>query len=69
MDKEIFSRIDERDWLLFHPYHSFEPIINLLSNAARDPYVESIRATLYRVGNNSHVVPNACQGRRSGENR
>ena len=67
MDKEIFNRIDERDWLLFHPYHSFEPIINLLSNAARDPYVESIRATLYRVGNNSHVVRTLVKAAEAGK--
>ncbi len=56
MDSGIFKRIDERDWLLFHPYHSFDPVVNLFSQAALDPHVVSIKATLYRVGNNSHVV-------------
>ncbi len=56
MDQNIFQRIRERDWLLFHPYHSFEPIINLYSQAAIDPAVVSIQTTLYRVGNNSQVV-------------
>ncbi|HPJ03662.1 MAG TPA: polyphosphate kinase 1, partial [Candidatus Limiplasma sp.] len=56
MDSQIFKRIDERDWLLFHPYHSFEPIINLFTQAATDPNVVAIKTTLYRVGNNSQVV-------------
>ncbi|MBN1777216.1 MAG: polyphosphate kinase 1 [Clostridiales bacterium] len=56
MDSRIFKRIGERDWLLFHPYHSFEPIVNLFSQAAADSDVISIKTTLYRVGNNSQVV-------------
>jgi len=56
MDKKIFKRIREKDWLLFHPYHSFEPIIHLYSQAALDPDVISIQTTLYRVGNNSKVI-------------
>ena len=56
MDTNIFQRIEERDWLLFHPYHSFDPIINLFSLAAADPHVTEIKTTLYRVGNNSQVV-------------
>ena len=56
MDSQIFKRVEERDWLLFHPYHSFEPIINLFTQAATDPNVVAIKTTLYRVGNNSQVV-------------
>ena len=56
MEPQIFEHIDRRDWLLFHPYHSFEPIINLFSQAAADPDVVGIKTTLYRVGNNSQVV-------------
>ena len=41
---------------MFHPYHSFEPIINLFTQAATDPNVVAIKTTLYRVGNNSQVV-------------
>ncbi len=56
MDPQIFKRMDERDWLLFHPYHSFEPIINLFNQAAEDKNVIAMKTTLYRVGNNSQVV-------------
>ena len=56
MGKDIFAQIARRDWLLFHPYHSFEPVVNLLNRAAADPDVTSIKTTLYRVGSNSPVV-------------
>lgn len=54
--KDIFARIEEKDWLLYHPYHSFEPVVNLLNQAAEDPDVCSVKTTLYRVGSNSPVV-------------
>ncbi|NLI20716.1 MAG: polyphosphate kinase 1 [Clostridiales bacterium] len=53
---DIFGQIARRDWLLFHPYHSFEPVVNFLNRAAADPDVCSIKTTLYRVGGNSPVV-------------
>ena len=52
----IFQRIAERDALLYHPYHSFEPVVNLVNRAAADPDVSSIKTTLYRVGSNSPIV-------------
>ncbi|HPR79287.1 MAG TPA: hypothetical protein PLR69_11880, partial [Candidatus Limiplasma sp.] len=48
--KDIFAQIEEKDWLLYHPYHSFEPVVNLLNQAAEDPDVCSVKTTLYRVG-------------------
>ncbi|NTV05959.1 MAG: polyphosphate kinase 1 [Chlorobiaceae bacterium] len=55
-DTDIFSAIKARDQLLYHPYDSFQPIVELINQAALDPDVLSIKQTLYRVGSNSPIV-------------
>lgn len=55
-EEDLFSIISRRDYLLHHPYDSFQPIVNFLNLAAEDPQVLAIKATLYRVGRNSPVV-------------
>lgn len=53
---DIFSAIDSNDIALFHPYESFDPIVNFIQSAAKDPDVYSIRMTLYRAGKNSPII-------------
>jgi polyphosphate kinase len=55
-EKDMFATIDEQDFVLYHPYDSFEVITNLLREAARDSNVLEICITMYRMDHHSPVV-------------
>jgi len=63
----LFTLMQERDLLLYHPYDSFVPVIELLRAAAADPQVLAIKQTLYRVGSNSPIVQALMQARENGK--
>ena len=54
--ESIFDVIRHHDVLLHHPYNSFSSVIDFISTAAVDPYVQAIKMTLYRTGPASPVV-------------
>lgn len=53
--RDLFEVLKERDILLHHPYNSMEPVLELLENAADDPFVLSIKITIYRLSKESRV--------------
>ena len=54
--QDMFKILKDRDILLHHPYNTIEPLLNLLDQASEDPYVLSIKLTIYRLAKNSRVV-------------
>lgn len=63
----IFDSIRKQDILLHHPYQSFEPVIQLLQQAADDPDVVAIRMTVYRTGTDSVLMEHLLRAAQKGK--
>ncbi|OTP73382.1 polyphosphate kinase 1 [Caballeronia sordidicola] len=63
----MFDVIDKGDVLLHHPYESFQPVLELLLQAAKDPQVVAIKQTIYRTGTDSPLMDALMQAARNGK--
>ena len=54
--RDIYRWIRRRPRLLYHPYHSFDPVTELVATAAEDPAVLAIKQTLYRTSGDSSII-------------
>ena len=65
--QSIFDILKAQDVLLHHPFDSFQPVISLLKEAAKDPKVLAIKQTLYRSGPDSEIVQVLAEAARNGK--
>ena len=52
----IFEILKKQDILLHHPFNSIDNVLRMLEEAATDPYVLSIKLTIYRLAKNSRII-------------
>ncbi|TGB05394.1 RNA degradosome polyphosphate kinase [Halobacillus salinus] len=66
-EEDIFEAASNRDLFLHHPYESFEPVVDFVSDAADDPYVLAIKQTLYRVSGDSPIIDSLKRAAENGK--
>jgi polyphosphate kinase len=63
----LFHKIAEKDYLLYAPYQTFSYVVKFLREAALDPKVKSLKITIYRLAEVSHIASSLINAAKNGK--
>jgi polyphosphate kinase len=63
----IFNAIKQKDWILMHPYETFDTVVRFVDEAADDRDVQSIKICLYRIGNDPSIIKALMRAKEKGK--
>ncbi|WP_299117168.1 polyphosphate kinase 1 [uncultured Winogradskyella sp.] len=66
-EESIFKTIAKKDYLVYTPYHTFSYVVKFLREAALDPKVKTIKITIYRLAQISHVASSLINAAKNGK--
>ncbi|GGX03711.1 polyphosphate kinase 1 [Aquimarina muelleri] len=64
----LLDKIAKKDFLQYTPYHTFSYTVKFLRESAIDPKVKSIKITIYRLANISHIASSLINAAKNGKN-
>lgn len=67
MGNQIFENLDKKDYLIHHPYDSYEPVLNFFAEASEDIEVQKIYISIYRLSKNSPIVESLKKAAQNGK--
>ncbi len=63
----VMAQVKKRDILLFYPYESMEPFLQMIREASVDPNVMTIKITIYRLAKKTRLVEYLCAAAENGK--
>jgi polyphosphate kinase len=67
LQSSLFAAIAEKDYLLHAPYQTYAYVVKLLRQAALDPNVRTIKITIYRLAQISHIASSLINAAKNGK--